>query len=114
MGGLVPIADALWNINIFVLGKTAVYIFKPQMDKTLKHSFPLCSLFWAGVAKSMKMHAFHDREHHSLIAREVVVSDNDKEGVANQCNETIMVEVLLSDSPIMNCDIKGSGKPQKL
>ena len=82
------------------------------MDETLKHSFPLCSLFWAGVAKSMKMHAFHDLQH-SLITWEVV-NDNDKERVANQCNETIMVEVPFSDSPIMICDIKGSGKPQKL
>ena len=64
------------------------------MDKTLEHSFPLCSLFRAGVAKSMKMHAFHDRQC-SMITWEVVVNDNDKEGGANQCNETIMVEVLL-------------------
>ena len=75
------------------------------MDKTLKHSFPLCSLCWAGVAKSMKMHDFHDRQC-TLITWEVVANDNDKEGVANQCNGTIMVEVPLSDSPIMICDTK--------
>ena len=68
----------------------AVYIFKPQMDKTPKHSLPPCSLFWTGIAKSMKMHAFHDRQC-TMITWEVIVNDKDKEGVANQCNETIML-----------------------
>ena len=57
------------------------------MDKTAKHSFPPWSLCWAGATKSMKMHHFHDRQC-TLITWEVVVNDNNKEGVANQCNES--------------------------
>ena len=73
------------------------------MDKTAKHSFPPCSLCWAGAAKSMKMHHFHNRQC-TLITWE---------GVANQCNGTIMVEVPLSDSPIMICDTERGGKTTK-
>ena len=57
------------------------------MDKTAKHSFPPCSLCWADAAKQMKMHHSNDRQC-TLITWEVVVNDNNKEGVANQCNES--------------------------
>ena len=57
------------------------------MNKTAKHSSPPYSLYWVGAAKSMKMHHFHDRQC-TLITWEVVVNDNNKEGVANQCNES--------------------------
>ena len=57
------------------------------MDKNCQPLFSPLFFVLGGAAKSRKMHHFHDRQC-TLITWEVVVNDNNKEGVANQCNES--------------------------
>ena len=75
----------LLNIFFLVINQSINILYLLFSDEKFIENDSLLSLCCADAAKSMKMHHFHDRQC-TLITWEVVVNDNNKEGVANQCN----------------------------